>query len=1116
MQVRTGCWILSLVVMTTITCSAYQAMPQTGHTGSNYAQLPLVFEANQGQTDPRVKFLSRGDGYTAFLSAGGIVLSLRPSAVTGNNPSTRTKPSQSSGSTLRLTLVGANQRCVVTGEEMQPGKVNYFIGKNPAKWRTNVPTYKIVRSKNVYPGIDLVYYGNRHLLEYDFEISAGGDPSKIQFEVTGALRIDVDSDGNLVLQTRNGEVRLNSPLVYQTFNNHRTAVEGHYILLDSTHVAFQVSRHDLSRPLVIDPVLVYSTYLGGSGNDQPSGIAVDGAGSVYVTGSTDSIDFPLTTLGSLSSGAPHVVVAKLDATGTNLIYADYLGGNGDDYGYALALDSANNAYVTGSTASSDFPMVNPFLGTYPGAFNAFLTKISPDGSSLLYSTYFGGNGSDIPTGVAVDVTGHMVIAGYTSSTNLPVANAYQAAVSANQGGMYGNYGFLGAFSPDGSSLVYSTYFGGNTNVPLNCGGTPCWPQPSSTIAGVVLDATGNAYIAGTTNTYNFPVTAGAYITADTTQSNASVGFVSKFSAAGNLQYSTYFYEASGLLTDISAITVDSSASAYVIGVALSDGTFPITSTSICDPSVYSWACSYGFVSKFDATGSHLLYSTFLGPNNYAAPRAIALDGNNNAYVLASTGSNLFNPVNGIEGYNNGNDILLVEIDAAADTQLIATYIGGNSDDEPAGMALDPIGNVYVAGRTNSLDFPVTQSVFQQELEGNYDAFIVKIGPGSAAAVAMTPTSLQYAAQTVGSTSQAQTVLVRNMGSSPLTISSTTTTGDFAETDDCGSSVPAAGSCTFSITFTPTAGGQRMGAVTIQDDAAGSPHAISLGGSGLGIAAVTLTPPSLTFPSQPVGTSSSPQTVTLTNSGSATLSLNNVQVTGVFGQTNNCPATVAPGGNCAVDVTFTPGVAGSQSGTLTFTDNSQDSPQAVNLAGSGADFSLASSPTAETIKAGATATYTLSIAPVAGPFPNAIKLSCTGAPAKTTCSLTSSSVTPGSSPATVTLTVSTTATSAEVTPSLPEQNQTLLAVWIQLPVFGLFGLLVVGTKLRSASRVSTKLLAVFALGLSLSALLFMSACAGGTGIAKQTQNGTAPGNYTITVSGTSGALQHSLPLTLTVQ
>jgi len=1182
---------------------------------ANYGKLPLTFEGNRGQIDPQVRFVSRGPGYTAFLTSEGMVLSLRAQQVVANRRANAVPASPAKRTTLQFRLVGAARNPAAVGEVPQVGRVNYFIGNNPAKWQRNVPTFAQVRYKNVYPGIDLLYHGNRRQLEYDFALAPGADPARIQFEISGASRIHIDGNGALVLTTGNGEIHFQTPIVYQEWNGQRVAVNGGYVVNDPTHVSFRVAQYDPNKALVIDPVLVYSTYLGGSGNDMPSGIAVDAAGNVYVAGSTDSTDFPLTTLGSLPAGNDHVFVAKLDATGSNLLYADYLGGNGQDYGYAVALDAANNVYVAGSTASSNFPMVNPYQATFPGSFNAFLTKISPDGSSLSYSTYFGGNGEDIPSSVGVDAAGEMIIAGYTSSTNLPVANAYQSTVSPNQGGNYGDYGFLTKFSPDGSSLVFSTYFAGDSNVPLNCGGTPCWPQPNSTIAGMALDAAGNAYLAGTTNTYNFPVTQGAYLTTNTAPAYGSVGFVSKFSGSGSLQYSTYFYEASGLLTNNTAIAVDGSGSAYVTGVAFSDGTFPITSTSICDPGVYGSGCGYAFVTKFDTGGATLLYSTFLGPNNNASPWAIVLDGHNNAYVLASTGSGAFGAVNGIENYGGGNDALLVEIDAAASTQLFATYLGGSADEQPApaGMAMDASGNLYLTGMTDSSDLLVTPSAFQSVWGGNNDAFIIKIGPASAPGVMLNPASLQYASQTIGSTSAAQTVLLRNLGSVPLSISSIITTGDFAETDNCGNTVSNTGTCTLSVTFTPTAPGSRSGTVAIHDDAAGTPQIIGLSGSGVGpfvgltpaslsfsgvlvgsssaaqtvtltntgnatlsisgiqaagdytqtnncpaslsagsscvinvtftptasgsrsgtvtitdgaigsphnvgltgtgvtpSAGVTLTPASLSFSSVPVGTSSAVQTVTLANTGNAALRIGSIRVTGDYAQSNNCPATLSAGSNCTVSIRFSPTVSGNRSGTLTFTDDGLNGSQTLSLTGAGADFSLASSAASATVKAGTTATYTLTVTPVGGTFASAVKLSCSGAPANATCSLSRGSVTPGSNPATAVLTIYTTAPSAQLEPLRPARNQLVYAVWMQFQGLGIFGMMLAGSK-RRGKRLPLLLVLIILLG----AMLFMSACAGGTGIAPPS-GGTTPGTYTITVSGTSGALQHSVPVSLTVQ
>jgi hypothetical protein len=997
-------------------CSAQ--MPRNGGVNGVYGKLPVTFEPNQGQTSSQVKFLSRGPGYEAFLTTGDIVLSLRATAV-GSAPSS---PEPGAATTVQFTLVGAAKSPTVAGEDLQPGRVNYFFGDDPAEWRTNVPTYGRVRYKNVYPGIDLVYYGSRQQLEYDFEIRPGSDPHRIQFEIQGANQIELDSGGNLVLRLGKREIRFQSPIVYQQSKGQRTPVQGSYVMTDSTHIAFEVAHYDSSKSLVIDPVLVYSTYLGGTGTDQPTGIAVDSTGSVYVVGYTNSVDFPLTTTATLAHNANHVFVAKLDPAGANLVYADYIGGDSDDSAAGLVLDSANEVYVTGGTASSNFPVVRAYQPQKAGPYTGFLTRVSADGSALLYSTYLGGSTFDQPTSIAIDSLGQVHVAGYTASQNFPLSNAYQSMAFANQAGMYGYYGFLTKFSVDGSSLVYSTYLAGNSNVAQACGTdqghapfsdivrNACWPAPYSEVSALSLDSNGNAYVAGTTNTYNFPVTAGAYLTNDTAPANASVGFVSRISSMGNLDYSTYFYGSSGNSLGIAAIAVDGASSAYIAGSAASDGSFPVTSASICDPGTYGFGCSYAFVTKLDPTEATLLYSTFLGPNNFARPRAIALDHAGNAYVLASTSSGLFQTNDAIEAYTSKEELLLVKIDSAATTQLLSTYFGGNGNDAPGSIALDAADNIYIAGSTDSNDLPVTQGAFQSRLGGNTNTFAVKIGAAPAPAIS--------------------------------------------------------------------------------------------------VAGVSLSPPQLAFPSTPVAVSSAAQAVTLTNLENTGLSIASVQVTGDYAQTNNCPATLATQANCTFNITFTPTTSGSRNGTLSISDSAIGSPQSVPLSGTGVDFSLTVSPASATVNAGATATYTLTVAPVGGAFTNAIKLACSQAPIDSNCQLSSTSVTPGPNSVTATLTISTTAPSAGAVRSLA-QKQPFLAVWMQLQALALFGIMIAGPKRRKKNAPM-----LIAIAVLVAALLLLSACAGGTGIAQQ--QGTPPGTYPIMITGTSGALQHSTTLTLIVQ
>ncbi len=1111
---------LAVSLCASMTHTTAQTISPNSTNNRVYGKLPIIFEANQGQTNLQVKFVSRGPGYTAFLTGDGMVLSLRPAQAATTAPMAGTAATgtsrQTSATTLEFRLVGATKNPVVVGEKPQPGRANYFIGNNPAKWHRNVPTYGQIRYKNVYPGIDLIYYGNQQQMEYDFAVAPGADASRIQFEVKGANSIGTDENGNLLLQTKNGNLRFQLPAIYQESSGQRSPVAGSYNLMDATHFGFQLNKYDSSKPVVIDPVLLYSTYLGGSGTEQPYGIAVDSTGSTYITGYTDSVDFPLANLGSLPAGNDHVFVAKLDPTGSTLVYADYLGGSGYDYGYGLALDSSNNVYVTGSTESSDFPVVNALMGTEPGFYSGFVTKISADGSSVLYSTYLGGNSWDQPSAIAVDGLGQIYVAGSTASTNFPTANAYQSSMSANQGGVYGYYGFVSKITADGSSFVYSTYFGGNSNVQQNCG-SPCWPQPYNAVMGLAIDASGNAYVDGNTNTYNFPTTQGSYLATNTTPQDATIGFVSKFTSSGSLGYSTYFYESSGNQTNLTAIAVDGNGSAYVTGGAPSDGTFPITSTSICDPSVYATGCGPAFVTKFDPTASTLLYSTFLGPYNNASPQSIAVDANNNAYVLSSASSTWqgqFGIVNGIQPYSNGNDLLLVEIDAAASSELFATYFGGSTDEFASGLAIDGSGNMYVSGSTDSTDLPITTGAFQSVLGGNTDALIAKISPSQAASVLLSQTSLQFSALAVGTTSTAQSVVLRNMGSAALTLK-ITTTGDFAESDNCGTTVAGAGSCTLSVTFTPTAAGARSGSVSLQDDAASSPQVISLSGIGNGPSA-TLSVSSLNFGASSLQVSTPAQSVTLSNTGNAALNISGISISGAFQQTNNCPSALQPSSSCVANVTFKPTTLGTSTGTLTFSTNAGGTPETVTLTGTGPDFALTANAPNATVTAGSKATYTIKVASVGASFTNAVTLACTGAPANSTCSVSPSSVTPGSTPQTVTVKVSTNATVADATPNTSNPNHMFYAMWTQFQVFGLLGIVVGGSKRRSRTIRAVALMLIL-----IGAMAFVG-CAGGTGIGPQSPNpnpsspGTASGTYTLVITGTSGSVQHSVNLTLTVQ
>ncbi len=930
--------VAMLTLMGSFLCSA-QTVPAKGpapasQVQANYGKLPITFEANQGQIDPRVKFLAHGHGYSVFLTSGQMVLALRSSAAAGNaannSAATAQKPS---GAVIQINLAGANQNPKIVGEIPQSGKVNYFLGKDPKKWRTNVPVYKQVRYQDVYPGIDLVYYGNQSRLEHDFVIAPGADASKVQFDVQGVDRLSVASNGDLVLHKGSDEIRLQAPVIYQDFHGAQVPVAGQYSV-NSTHVSFSLGAYDKTMPLVIDPVLVYGTFLGGLANDEAVGIAVDSNGSAYVAGWTQSNNFPLASQSGPPPGSTNVFLAKLDVSGSSLVYADYIGGSSENYPTAMVMDSSNHVFITGYAYSGDFPMVNAYQSANAGGTDGFITEVAADGASLLYSTYLGGSNYDYPYTIALDDSGNIYVAGATYSLDFPVFNAFQATAVPNSDGGYGEYGFLSKLTPDGSALVYSTYYAGSATVLTTCYGGPCLPGPYSSVSGVVADGSGNAYVAGITSTYDFPVTEGAYQTSNATNYDPQVGVVGKFDSWGNLVYSTYFgADVNSYDFNMSAVAVDSAGSPYIVGT-MYPGTngLPITTPNLCDPTLSN--CSWGFITKFNPTFSTLVYSTPLGNNVDVWPQSLLVDANDDAYVLSESGggdpSFLVNP---IESYNNQADLFIQEIDPTGVTQLFSTFLGGYGEDYPGGIAVDSAGAIYVAGYTNSSDYPVTAAALQNTIGGNYDAFVSKIGTVAASAVSISPSLVQFSIRPVGSVSQPNSSLLRDMGSAALTISNITTTGDFSVDNTCGSSVAAASTCTFTVTFSPTQPGPRFGSIMIEDDGAGSPHFINLVGNGA-TAVADLAPASLTFPSLQINQTSSAQSATLTNNGNATLVISLIQITGDYAQTNNCPSSLGIGSSCQFQMTFTPTAGGARNGTLSVADNAPGSPHTVSLSGSG--------------------------------------------------------------------------------------------------------------------------------------------------------------------------------------
>jgi len=657
-----------------------------------YGQVPLAFEANIGQTDPQVAFLARGAGYALFMTPGEAVLSLRrgPPAKEPAPPNRDQASEPSRPAVLRLKCHGANPAPRVSGLEPQPARSNYFIGDDPSRWRTEVPHFGKVRYQEVYPGIDLVYYGRQRQLEFDFVVQPGADPRQIGLDFEGADRIETDAQGDLIVHIEGDVLRQHKPVVYQERNGERQAVAGAYVVETERRVAFRLGDYDPSLPLVIDPVLVYSTYVGGSGSESGSGITVDGAGSAYVTGCTDSADFPTQDPHQTYQGAGDAFVTKLSPDGGSLVYSTFLGGGGGDCGRSISVDGEGGAYVAGDTTSTDFPTQDPYQ-TDQGGQDAFVTKLSPSGSALVYSTYLGGSGTDFGSDTKVDGEGSAYVTGGTDSMDFPTQGPYQT----DQGG---RDAFVTKLSPSGGSLVYSTYLGGSGDDGGN---------------GIAVDGVGSAYVTGGTSSTDFP-TQGPY---QTDQGGQDV-FVTKLATNGSsLVYSTYL-GGNGPWEVGTGLAVDGAGSAYVTGHTDS------TDFPTLGPSQTYQGAGDVFVTKLAANGDSLLYSTYLGGSGADYGSGIAVDGAGSAYVTGDTLSTDFPAQDSYQTDQGGGDAFVTKLAPSGGAFLYSTYLGGSLMDRGKGIAVDGAGSAYATGYTLSTDYP-TRDPYQTD-QGGQDAFVTKL------------------------------------------------------------------------------------------------------------------------------------------------------------------------------------------------------------------------------------------------------------------------------------------------------------------------------------------------------------------------------------------------------
>ena len=718
---------------------------------------PLYFEPNQGQLESSVRYLARGNGYSLYLAEDEAVFALRPAGARAREAMPPMR--------LAMKLVNGQRAAAVRGEELQASRSNYLIGNDAAAWRRGVPHYAKVRYEQIYPGIDLVYYGNQRELEYDFFVAPGADPKRIGVAFDGVEALRVAEDGGLVLQTPEGEIRQQRPVVYQEIAGSRREVAGRYVIRGESEIGFEVGAYDASQALVIDPVLIYSTYNGGSDEDFANGIAADSNGNTYVSGISYSPDFPTKNALQFSlRGVGNAWVAKYDASG-RLVYNTYLGGNAEDVGFSIVTDSAGNAYVGGTTDSTDFPITNSSVQPQQrGRLDGFLAKLNSDGSALIYSTYLGGSADDVVTGIAIDGTANIYLTGQTLSNNFPVRGASQSSMRG------ASDAFVTKLSADGGTWVYSTYLGGNGK---------------EVGYGVAVDGAGSAYVTGFVLSTDFPTRNAA---------QAAFGgrvdaFVSKLTPGGDgLVYSTFL---GGAADDGGyGISVDGAGNATVTGFTNS-ANWPTKNAFQATPG----GADDVFVTRLDAAGA-LAYSSYLGGAGDEVGFNLVSTTGGDAYVVGRTNSANFpvvdpvqaklgQPAGGAAASRSGGgaaqrmirrhdgemrlpiqdeygrdafrrapaanakaaaaaevvDGLIAKITAAG-TVAYASYLGGNDVDKLFSVATDNRGNAYVAGLSSSGNYPV-KSAAQRSLRGVTDGVVTKISDNATTQASVSAASYQF-------------------------------------------------------------------------------------------------------------------------------------------------------------------------------------------------------------------------------------------------------------------------------------------------------------------------------------------------------------------------------------
>jgi hypothetical protein len=1029
-----------------------------------FGRLPMSFEPNQGQSDSRVRFLAHGKGYGVYLTSREAVLALSTSFKGQSRP------------VVEMRFGGANQVPVLAGTESLPGRSNYFMGNDPARWRRNIPQFSRVRYRNLYPGIDLDFYGKQGRLEYDFEVSPGADPSRIDLGFKGTKNLQVAANGDLVLALDAGELRFEAPHVYQKTASGTQPVAGSFVLRSENRVAFRVGDYDRSRTLVIDPVLTFSTYLGGSGDESCAAvtgatagfvphcpaIAVDSASRVYVAGATSSTaGFPVPVGGSAGTDGPlgggaDVFLVRFNSNGTALDYTTFVGGSGIDYPSGVGVDSGFNVYVAGTTDSNDFPTTTGAFQSGPssaGTNHVFFSKFDSSGSVNLYSTYlFGTTGADTASSLSVDALGRAYILGITSSSDFPLtAGALQNTFAPT------NQFFFSKIDPSASgtsSLLYSTFIGSsNSTGGIVTGGA------------VAVDSTFNVYLAGGTNITNMPVV-NAAPGMGTEQGGFDVWAAKLKAPANNTQQYTPIYETyfGGTGDDVAYGVATDGTNTYITGSSSSPSITltPTPGSTNAFPRPYGGGGSDAFVAKLGVpttTGTTqgsvpLSYFTYLGGGSSDVGLAILADANQNARVTGFTTSSNFpdsNPLSGSSG--GGTDAFVARIVtttasiASADSTSI---LGGSGTDIGTSIALDSMLNSYVAGETSSPEpstgccFPATKGALQGSLAPPTDAFVSKLGPDA----------------------------------SKLSFTCIASTGT-----GCPSPVPA----------NPTVSPSPVG---VGNQVTFKYSIYNTGDPVVGVLFTDTVVPNSTFVSATASPGTCPTTAV---SGTVVCNLGTVPTS--VTTTSGTTSTTAPAATVTVVIaSIVPTVTGvmppqpppiSNSATLSAGPGSSAQGTAtVN------DFGIqVVGANSQTVTAGAPAFYTIQVTPT-GPIPESVSLSCgSGLPSGAACAFTNNPI-PNLSNGPQSRSLEITTQARVTTPGSLFRPGPVYAFW-----FPVSGLAVLGA---GVSRKRRLLLGVFFAAV-LGMVVLQAGC-GSKSSGTSTTTGTPAGTYTITVNATSVAVR----------